>query len=314
MDQLRVLVAGRPDDETVDEFVASLRSGAERAGRSVEVDVCAPPSAPEMVDQVAERVADHDVIAAVGGDGTLNLVAGALVRSRRSDLAAATASTDVGDARPSMVSVPSGTVNLAAGRCGIESVEDAVDATLGGATWSIDVGSAGGRPFLLNASSGFDAQVIDDADDHSGTRLGRLHFVIEAFRRLRSWRPTPVDVLVDGETAWSGRAMSVVVLNFPERGSSSLSLVEGAADDGRFDVVVVRAETITRLAAGLVRMIRGRRPSTDDAVVLHGQRVDVRWSRPVATQRDGDADDAEQIIEHRLEPRAIDLVVHSTAS
>ena len=85
----------------------------------------------------------------------------------------------------------------------------------------IDVGETEQGIFVMNASTGFDAAVIDDADDHSDARFGQLTFLRAGLRRLRRESAEHVRVEADGEVVFDGRSMSVIVMNVGQRVSDS---------------------------------------------------------------------------------------------
>lgn len=249
------------------DFLDALRA------TEVEVEVIEAEAADGLEDAVRRGVdGGAAVVAAIGGDGTQRAAACAL---RGTDVALAV--------------VPGGTVNLLGQVLGITSVEDAVAAIAGGRTRAIDLGLRDGEPFVLNASTGFDATTMHDVDDEA-KQLGRLGYFLTGWRALQQERPRPVVVEVDGRVAYDGRAMTVLVANFGQRASASFTLVPGAEpDDGVLDVLVHRRAGPVSLARAVVALTRGQRPSEEDVLTARGQEVEVRWSRPVWSQRDGDA-------------------------
>ncbi len=213
----------------------------------------------------------------VGGDGSMNLVVGAMIRQ---------------GAEMAVAPVRAGTVNLATKVFGLEDARGTADAIVDGRSRLIDVGETDQGVFVLNASMGFDAAVIDDADDHSDARFGQLRFLQAGLRRLRRESGDHVRVEVDGVVVFDERAMSVVLMNVGQRVSESLYVAPAAEpDDGVLDIAIVRVETVTKMMATVWRLIRRRDIPDRDVVRAQGGRITIEWADEAVVQRDGDTDD-----------------------
>lgn len=266
-----------PDTPTVAVLINPLRKEqaedllARLSAEDVPHHVIDVPDADDLAGVAADASADHDVVAAVGGDGTQRTV-GATLAGTGTALAV----------------VPGGTVNLLGQVLGIHDVGDAVAAITGGHRRALDVGEVDGDPFLLFAGSGYDARVIEEVDE-GAKRFGLLSYAVIGLRELRRGRPRDVVVAVDGAPAWRGRAMGVVVSNVSQRGSGDVHVAPDARpDDGVLDVVIQRCDTLPSVVRAGSRIVRGARPDMRDVQYLRGRHVVVAWSGPVACQRDGD--------------------------
>jgi diacylglycerol kinase (ATP) len=278
----RVVVVVNPArSEVVDELLALLDGRA---------DVMVVESEGDLVDSIRAAADDADTVAVVGGDG--------------SQAAAAAALAGTGTA---LGVVPGGTVNLLARILGVGTLESAAEAIVEGPTGTIDLGDADGSTFVLNASSGFDAAVMRRVDD-AAKRWGRVGYFVTGVREFLSYRSRQVVVTVDGEQWFQGRSMTVMVTNFGQRGAADLTIAPGSApDDGELDVVVQRCDTVPTMARAIWALLRGRSPRSDDLLVGHGRRIDVRWPRPTMTQRDGDATGPAREIAYEIRPSQLQL-------
>ena len=253
-------------------------------------DAVEQPDEPDGLDDAARRAADADVVAAVGGDGTQRTVAEA-----------------VSHGGASLVIVPAGTVNLLGRIHGIRTVADARRAITDGEDRPLDLGRCNGEPFLLNASTGYDADVIAGVDDRA-KRFGRLGYTAVGVRRLIGAESRPCRVTVDDEQVFDGDALTVLVMNVAARGSTSFELAPGAAsDDGRLHVVIVRRRRA--LARAGWSLLRGRTPRPEDVVFADGTVIDVEWDDEVAAQRDGDPSGTGRRFRYEIEPGAVTLRV-----
>ncbi len=273
-----------------------LEQFLEALGDRSSVRVLEPEGFDEFTRALADAARSADVVAAIGGDGTQRAAADALKGSPAC-----------------LAPVPGGTVNLFCRVLGIESIEDAASAVLDGRRRTLDTGLLDDDTFVLNASTGYDAAVMQHVDD-SAKRWGRLGYFATGVRTLWTERPHRVEVVVDGDSFYEGRAMTVMVTNVGERGSAEFTVAPGSApDDGQLDVVVQRCDTAWTMLRTIWALRRGRRPRPDDLLVAHGRSIEVRWSRPMPAQRDGDPTGRLREMHHRVDPGSLTVCVPSTA-
>lgn len=285
------------------DMAAEVRAALEEAGRAYELHQPEDPA--DLPDAVDEAVAGGaEVVVAVGGDGTQRTAAD---RLRGTDVALAV--------------VPGGTVNMLGRLHGVHDVEESVAAILRGHRRTIDLGLVGvgmdvdalaevdrPEPFMLNASSGYDAAVMTRLDDDVKA-LGRAGILLEGLRQLREDRPRHVTVVVDGDVAYAGRAMSVIVCNVRERGGEGFVFAPQADPaDGRIDAVVQRCDTLPTMIRTGVALLQHREPRPEDYVAFQGERVEVRWTVDVDTQIDGDPTGEALVIAHAVEPGALTVL------
>lgn len=252
-------------------------------------DVVEPDDAAGLGD-AARAMADADVVAAVGGDGTQRTVAAALAHR---------------DA--SLLVVPAGTVNFLGRLHGIHSAADARRALVDGEDRPIDLGRCDGEPFLLNASTGYDADVIAGVDERA-KRFGRLGYLLVGVARLVRAERHRCRVVVDGGERFDGDALTVLVMNVAHRGSTRLVVAPGArADDGRLHVLVLTGRAA--LVRAVWAFLRHRRPRPADAVAAAGTTIDVAWDAVVRSQRDGDPAASGRTFRYDVDPGAVTLRV-----
>jgi YegS/Rv2252/BmrU family lipid kinase len=165
-----------------------------------------------------------DLVVACGGDGTVTACAAGLAGSRTP-----------------MAVVPAGTGNLLARNLGLPlDVRGALEVALAGVNRELDVGVANGRPFLVMAGLGLDAQMLGSTSEPLKKRLGWVAYVVAGLRHLRD-RPMRVTLRADGGPPERRRASAVIAGNVG-RLQGGLTLLPGAApDDGLLDVVVLTA-------------------------------------------------------------------------
>jgi YegS/Rv2252/BmrU family lipid kinase len=247
------------------------------------------PNAPDELADAATQAVDEgvDTVAAVGGDGTQRTVAEAIAGSA-TDLAV----------------VPGGTVNLLARILGVETIADAAEVIDHGDVRSLDLAQANNQSFLLNSSSGYDAGVIAATNDRA-KRFGRAGYTAVGLAKLATSKPGQCRVTVDDQPFFDGSALTVLVLNVGQRGSSSFKIAPDAEpDDGLLDAVVIRGRRRS-LVRSLYARLRNRRPDPADAVFAQGETITVRWKDEVPVQCDGDAIGTMAEIGYTIEPGAV---------
>ncbi len=182
------------------------------------------------LDDTGERLARQavasgvDLVLACGGDGTVSAcVAGV-----------------AGSGIP-LGLLPCGTGNLLARNLGLpSSLDEALATALTGADRPLDVGLINGRPFVVMAGIGFDAEMLDGASENSKRTLGWLAYVLSALRHLGD-RPIGVKLRADGGQARRFLASSVVIGNVGSLRGGIRLLPDAVPDDGILDVAVLTA-------------------------------------------------------------------------
>jgi YegS/Rv2252/BmrU family lipid kinase len=211
------------------------------------------------------------VVAALGGDGLLGCVAGALREVPGAVLGV----------------LPGGRGNDFARMAGIPlDAEAACEVIAHGHARPIDLGEAGGRAFIGIASLGFDSDANRIANE-APPRLGRLVYVYGLLRALAAWKHASFTVDVDGErVSFSG--WSVAAANSKAYGGGMLLAPDARLDDGALDVVLISdigKWGYVRTAPSVFKGTHVRNPAVR---VLRGAEVHVESDRPFVVYADGD--------------------------
>jgi diacylglycerol kinase (ATP) len=202
-------------------------------------------------DDTGERLARQavhsgiDLVLASGGDGTVTACVGGVA----------------GSGIPLGV-LPCGTGNLLARNLGLPlSLDQALTVALTGSDRRLDVGMANGRPFVVMAGIGFDAEMLGGASEELKTRVGWAAYVLSALRHLGD-RPARVRLRADGAPPRRVRASGVIIGNVGSLQGGVRLLPDAVPDDGVLDVAVLTARGWAgwlRLAADvLLRRKTGR--------------------------------------------------------
>ena len=210
--------------------------------------------------------------------------------------------------------IPAGTANLLATNLGIpHDLADALDIALSGRTRRLDLGVVNGEHFGVMAGAGFDARMIDAADQDAKSRLGSLAYVRTGASAIRV-DPEPVHVLVDGVTFFEGPASCVLVGNVSRATGGLLVFEHAEPDDGLLDVGVVTADGAVQWLRVLTRVALHRGAGSPFVRTLQGQTVDVRFERPAVYELDGGTRSATDRLRFEVKPAAVSICVPDGAT
>jgi YegS/Rv2252/BmrU family lipid kinase len=233
----------------------------------------ATPSGKEAARAEARSAAERgEIVAAVGGDGTIGLIAGAL---RGTDAP--------------LVVIPAGRGNDFARVLQIPTdPREAARVALDGEERTVDVGDVDGVPFICIASLGFDSDANRIANE-APSRLGNLVYAYGALRALAAWSPARFDLELDGGERRSYTGFSVGACNNKAYGGGMYAAPGAELDDGLLDVVLCEAMPKLRfLTRVLPRVFKGTHVELPEVHVIRTRKVRVDADRPFVVYADGD--------------------------
>jgi diacylglycerol kinase (ATP) len=227
-----------------------------------------------------------DAVVAVGGDGTMNEVATALVGT----------GTALG-------LVPCGSGNGLARHLGCYgSVAHALAVIAAGRTRRIDTGLAAGNPFFCAAGLGFEAEVADRFNRL--TSRGFLRYLTTSLRAFREFQPLACTLTyADGTTSLA--AFTVAVANTDQYGNNARIAPGARCDDGRINLTAVpplHALNLLPLAVQLFAGTLGRNPRV---ARFEGTAFTVCTGKPGRLHTDGEVHDVGPEIEFRVRPASL---------
>jgi YegS/Rv2252/BmrU family lipid kinase len=256
----------------------------------------APGHATELAEQAVAGGAE--VVLAVGGDGTVNEVARALLGSTA---ALGIVPVGSGNGLARALHVP-----LHAGR--------ALDAIEHGVVRAIDVVRVNGRLVLNVAGIGFDAAVARAFHEHGrrGGRRGFAGYLYLSLRELLAYRAPSLVLECGGERLFL-RPFVVAIANGPQYGSRAFVNPGARLDDGRLELVVFDEARVPRLLVGAWRMFFGGLESTKGYRRFEATSAVITSGEPLALHVDGDPVARTTRVDVALEPRALRVVVPAHA-
>ena len=271
--------AGRRQGE---QRLAKARCQLEALGQAVTT---ALTESPGHATRLAKANApSHDIIAALGGDGTVNEVADGLMAVEPSE-------------RPALAALPLGTGNDVARTFGLAKFETALDAVAHGDTRVLDVirvqlmrdGEPATRHALMFVAAGFAAEVSRKTGPRVKRFFGRrFSYSIGLFRALAGFHAPEFSVRWAGGER-SGRMFQVCAGNAEFAGGGVMRISPGAQpDDNLLNISLVGALGRLGVIRRFPRIINGRYVEDKRVDYFTGKRLEIDANATAELQADGD--------------------------
>jgi diacylglycerol kinase (ATP) len=249
----------------------------ELARYGVATDVVLTERPGHAADVATARAANYDAVFALGGDGTVMEIAGALA----------------GSGHPIGV-LPGGTGNLLARALGIPfRIQRAIPALITGSELLIDLGRLdSGRRFAIAAGVGIDATMVAETPPWLKRRLGVLAYTLmgtrATLRAVMRREFFDVRLTVDG-VVYERRAAAVMIANFGAVLGEHIVLgPEIRTDDGLLDGCIFSPRSLADALRIVWRMLRHDFRSDPCVLYCRGRDLRVETVPTLSAQADGE--------------------------
>ena len=224
----------------------------------------------ELARKCVERAAE--LVAVVGGDGTVAEVANGLAYSKI----------------PLLI-VPAGTENIIATELGISNNTAQLDMLLSkGKTHPVDMGRVNGKYFLAILGAGFDAEVVHRVHRNRQGHISHLSYFWPIWRTFWEYRFPAIRVTADDELICDGPAL-VFVGNMARYAAGLRILRDACFDDGLLDLCVYPCRRQLRLMLHSANTMLKIHPERRSVTYRHCRNIEISSSDPsVRMQVDGD--------------------------
>ncbi|MBX7199635.1 MAG: diacylglycerol kinase family lipid kinase [Rhodospirillaceae bacterium] len=240
--------------------------GARARGAQITV---VETKAPGHGTELARTAGDFDVIAAAGGDGTVNEIINGLAGKS-----------------VALAVIPLGTANVLADEIGLGRADAAIAKALAsGPLRPIRLGRANGRRFVQMAGAGFDANVVAAVSLALKKKLGPLAYVWAAAVVGFTGKLPISDVTIDGVKY---KSASAVACNGRRYGGPFVAAPHASLADNSFQVVLMKGRTpfsFFRYGLGLMLGLVGK---WWDVEIVTGREVVIEGVAGQPVQADGD--------------------------
>lgn len=263
-------------------------------GASVDFTFCETQAAGHAFQLAQEAVAvGATSVVGIGGDGTLNEIARALV------------GTDV-----SFGVVPVGSGNAFARALNISiSPQKACEQLLGARTMRLDVGTVEDEIFLSTAGVGVDAEVAWQYGTRHGKRRGLIPYVMLTLAVLRHYQPKPVTLILDETRELSFCPLIVAVANTAQYGNGVVIAPGALADDGVLDVRVIEPKGWFSMVAQGMGLVMGAIDKMSGVHAFKAKQVRIEREDVGHYQFDGEALEGHGQLNFGVKAKALSVLV-----
>jgi len=227
---------------------------------------------PEQATELASQASrcGYKRIAAVGGDGTVNMVAAGLIGTETA-----------------MAVIPAGSGNDFFRMLNIKNnLDDICKTAITGEISLFDVGLFNDRPFFNMLGVGFDAQVAMEANK-KGKNLGLLSYLLAVYSVLKKYQPYSVKLRIDS-LELAQEILLVAVGIGRSTGSGFLLTPQASVDDGKFDVCVARSASRRRIITILPKALKGNHIREPEVTIYRCKQLEIFADQPLPIHYEGE--------------------------
>lgn len=241
--------------------------------------------------EVAQKAIDsYDLIVAVGGDGTINEVASALVGSNAT-----------------LGIIPCGSGNGLSRFLDIPmDLAGSIKLLNTGHVESIDSAQANGKAFFNMAGMGFDAH-ISEVFSH-GKKRGFITYIKSSLQEVIKYKPELYHLEIDG-TRYERKAFMLSFANSSQYGNNAYISPYASVQDGLIDVCIVKPFALYRFIALVIRMFTKTAHQSRFVEIIRGKHISIRRDKPGPMHLDGEPMIADTAIEINVLPRSLKVIV-----
>lgn len=252
---------------------------------------------PGHASELAREALENGVqcVIAVGGDGTVNEIARALIHS----------DTILGI-------IPKGSGNGLARELHIPmDARRALDLIVKGHISAIDCCKANGRIFFCTCGVGFDAAVSQKFAGEK--RRGSLTYIKNTVEEYLSYRPEPYELQIDNQTV-KEKAFLVACGNASQYGNNAFIAPHANIQDGKMDITILSPFTPLDIAPLAIQLFTKQIDRNSKIKTFKGESVTIIRQKSGVMHLDGEPIMAENRIEISILPKSLKVVTPETVS
>jgi diacylglycerol kinase (ATP) len=216
-----------------------------------------------------EAINKFDLIVAVGGDGTVNEVASAIVGT---DTTLGIIPFGSGNGLSRFLQIPMDT-------------EQAIKTLVAGRIETIDSAKLNGQPFFNMAGMGFDAH-ISEVFSH-GKKRGFVTYIKSSFEEIAKYKPQQYQIDIDGKT-YEREAFMLSFANSSQYGNNAHISPDASVQDGLLDICIIKQFPLWRFPEMGIRMVTKTANKTKYVEIIRGKNIHVKRKAPGPVHLDGE--------------------------
>ena len=244
--------------------------------------------AAELAQKAVEE--GYEIVVAVGGDGSINEVASALVGSE-----------------VILGIIPAGSGNGLAMHLGYgRDIAGAIKKLNTAEVQTIDCGAMNGRPFINIAGVGFDG-LVSNLMKGSHWR-GFLPYFLKSVEAGLSYTPRDCEIELDDQTL-NLKCFAISIANGPMYGYNFQIAPDARLDDGLFEVVILKDAPFWQYFAAVPSMLNSKIYEADFVEHYAARRVRISAEGKNHVHLDGEGMEIEGNLHFELKPSALKILV-----
>jgi diacylglycerol kinase (ATP) len=240
-----------------------------------------------------ESIGLYDLVIAVGGDGTVNEIASALVGS---DTLLGIIPCGSGNGLSRFLNIPM-------------DVKGAIENLNTGRAEAIDSAEANGQPFFNMAGMGFDAH-ISEVFSHNKKR-GFISYIKSSITEIANYKPQLYHIEIDG-VDHERTAFMVSLANSSQYGNNMHIAPYASVQDGLIDVCIIKPFPAWRLPEMGIRMLLKIADKSKYLEIIKGKHINIKRNEGGPIHLDGEPQIIQSDVEINIVPRSLKVIVGDT--
>jgi len=273
---------------SIDELLDVLQAG----GFSVCIH---RSSSPESIQAFISSLKTEqvDTIVACGGDGSINMVASAIMENGLS---------------VKLGIIPSGTANDFAVYLGLpKDPVMAAEVISAGKTEWMDLGKANSKYFVNVFAVGYPANVSNIVNGEVKNLMGKMAYYMKGVGELQSFTPITMDV-TNSEGTFRDEFALALVLNGAGAGGFVDLVPDGSSSDGLLDFLALRKCNFAAIPPLLIKIMRGEHMDDENVVHFRDSYIKLESFGLPGTNIDGEEGPPMPVVIKNV-PKAIEIYV-----
>lgn len=210
-----------------------------------------------------------DLVAAAGGDGTINLMAGLLA-----------------DTGIPLAIIPLGSANGMAKELHIPNkIESALDILIKGKVQAIDLIKINEKVCIHLGDVGLNARVVKRFE--GDVKRGIMTYAKYLFREMFLLKKYTFNIFYEGKTI-RRKGVSMTFANASRYGTGAVINPKGILDDGKFELVIIKPFPRIELLSITWKMFMNKLHTSDYVEIISCEKARVQSSRKTTLQVDGE--------------------------
>ena len=217
---------------------------------------------------------NYTSIAVAGGDGTINRVVNAMIKN---------------DINLPIGIFPWGTANDLAAYFGIpRDIKKCCKYMIKGKRRTIDLGKINDKYFINVAAGGLLTDVSQKIDTNLKNTLGKLAYYLKGIEQIPNFKPIPLQFTTRNKTL-NADVYLFIAFNGCSAGGFNLLGKNAVIDDGKFDLIAIKACNIIDLLPLFIKILRGEHLQDDNIIYIRSDKMKINSKYKIETDIDGEA-------------------------